>query len=186
MAMASVNDLPWIPFAASRFIESLILRPDSRVFEYGSGGSTVWFAARSGFFVSVENRANWYAQVKRKLEELGRIDKVEYLLRPKGPRGFEPYILAIDDYEPFDVVFVDGRERTSCMKRAVPKIKSGGYLILDNPDLYPPPRGLFTGWESYRFNAFGWDALPGGGIKVAQMWPCNIYRNADERNCQEW
>lgn len=183
----SINDLPWIPFAATRFIEKMILRPDSRVFEYGSGGSTVWLAGRCGFLVTVENRAGLYEEVEKKLIELDRMNNVEYLLRSKGPRGFRPYIDAIDDYEEdFDVVFVDGRERAACMTKAKPRIKPGGYLILDNPDEYPPPRGLFREWESYNFHGYGWEPTA-EGIRVARagLWPCIIYRNVTWENCQE-
>lgn len=186
MAMKVIRDLPWIPFAAARFIEGAILRPDSRVFEWGSGGSTVWWAKRSGFFVSVENRANWHAQVTSALREYGVEDKCEYLLRTKGRNGFANYVSAIDPYEPFDIIFVDGRERAACLKRAVRKIKSGGYIVLDNPDMYPPPRALFKDWELYQFYGYGMQPLPGDVVPVNSKWHCWIWRKATEKNCQEW
>lgn len=186
MAMKHIRDLPWIPFAAARFIETTILTPESRVFEWGSGGSTVWWAKHSGFFVSVENRANWHAKVEAALRKHGVEDKCEYLLRPKNKNGFADYISAIDPYEPFDIVFVDGRERAACLERAKAKVKLGGYVVLDNPDMYPPPRGLFKRWELYQFYGYGMEPFPGNKITVDSKWHCWIWRNADKENCQRW
>lgn len=186
MAMRCVRDLPHIPFAAARFIEAGLLTLESRVFEWGSGGSTVWWAKRSGFFVSVENHPVWYAKVKAALKEHGVEDKCEHLLRPKGRNGFASYVSAIDPYESFDIVFVDGRERAACLKRAVKKVKSGGYVVLDNPDTHPPPRGLFKGWELYQFYGYGMEPVSGSRITVGAKWRCWIWRNANRENCQQW
>jgi hypothetical protein len=49
---------------------------------------------------------------------------------------FRKYVTAIDTYpsESFDIVLVDGRARTSCVSGAWPKVKRGGFLILDNSE----------------------------------------------------
>ncbi|MBI5865097.1 MAG: hypothetical protein HZB38_11440 [Planctomycetes bacterium] len=41
-ASALDDERPWITFAATRFLERAV-RPGSRVFEWGSGGSTLFF-----------------------------------------------------------------------------------------------------------------------------------------------
>lgn len=62
---------------------------------------------------------------------------------PDGPR--DAYVHAIDT-EPdrsFDLVIVDGQDRHDCVLAAMPKVRSGGMLLLDDSqwsDTVPPSR----------------------------------------------
>jgi len=185
MAMRSIRNLPWIPFAAQRFIEATILRPESRVFEFGSGGSTIWWAKRAAHVISVENCSEWLERVQNKLDEWGVADKCELL-----HRATPEYAAAISDYGMFDIVFVDGewrhRCRQKCMRRAKPHVKPGGYMILDNPNMYPPPKRLLEDWECYKFYGYGMLTHPGALRVNPEKWPCWIWRNVTEENCREW
>ncbi len=53
---------PWISFGAIDFL-TRHLRPDTCVFEFGSGGSSFFFARRAGQVLSVENDAVWQQRV---------------------------------------------------------------------------------------------------------------------------
>ena len=48
--------------------------------------------------------------------------------------SFEDYVKSIDEYPNgyFDLITVDGRARPSCALRALPKLKNGGWLLVDN------------------------------------------------------
>ena len=50
--------------------------------------------------------------------------------------SFKKFVTTIDQYPDhyFDLVFVDGRARNSCIKHAIPKVKNGGYILLDDSD----------------------------------------------------
>lgn len=50
--------------------------------------------------------------------------------------NFKKYVEAINTYSDnyFDFVFIDGRARNGCVIASLPKIKNGGYLMLDNSD----------------------------------------------------
>ncbi len=48
--------LPWLTYAFLHFFEPR-LNPDFRMFEYGCGFSTLWYAARVKNIVAVENNA---------------------------------------------------------------------------------------------------------------------------------
>lgn len=53
-------DVPWWTFDAADAVEGFLAsRPAARVFEWGSGASTVWLAKRSGCVVSIEHDAAW-------------------------------------------------------------------------------------------------------------------------------
>ena len=53
---------PWITFAAIELLEKTLSNND-RVFEYGRGGSTIFFAKRAKRFISVEHDIKWYNNV---------------------------------------------------------------------------------------------------------------------------
>jgi hypothetical protein len=50
--------------------------------------------------------------------------------------SFREYVAAIDRYRnsSLDIVLVDGRARMACCFRALPKVRRGGILVLDNSD----------------------------------------------------
>jgi len=50
--------LPWFTYGAIELL-SIVVRSDDRVFEYGSGQSTLWWQARVKEIVSVENDESW-------------------------------------------------------------------------------------------------------------------------------
>jgi hypothetical protein len=123
-------ELPWLPF---RLIDELAERvgTGSRVFEYGGGGSTLWFLAQGAEVVTVEHHPGW-------ADELGRrVGSDRWtLLQRSADDGYADYVRAIEDYpdDSFDVVVVDGRERARCLTAALPKVRPGGLLVVDDAD----------------------------------------------------
>lgn len=123
--------LPWLPFPLIDKLRERLTRLDA-VFEYGGGGSTLFFADRVGKVVTVEHDENWYPILK---DATAHLANVKLSFTP-ADAGFDGYVAAID-HEPdesFDVVVVDGRERVACFTRAIAKVKPGGLLILDDVD----------------------------------------------------
>lgn len=119
---------PWISYRAAVTI-ARDLDMASRVLEFGAGMSTPWFAARTGSVLSLEADPTWLARVKALLQKRG-LDNVELRLRT-------PDNIADLDGIPdgsFDFVLVDGPSRDTCVTAALPKLKRGGRLYLDNTD----------------------------------------------------
>jgi hypothetical protein len=54
--------VPWITYPAFRQLQRLV-KPDWKVFEYGCGGSSLWWAAHTAEVTSVEHDAAWAARV---------------------------------------------------------------------------------------------------------------------------
>ena len=137
-------EIPWFSYAAIDFLGDF-LRPDMTVCEYGSGGSTLFFAQRTRSVYSIEDNAKWYEWVSHRLEAKS-IDNVTLRLCPfdfKNPAGFEDseYLQAMPN-EPFDVIVVDGSEewtqvRPVCFKKAEAQVKPGGIIIVDDSWRYP-------------------------------------------------
>ena len=150
--------LPWMVFSAIAYLKKRS-RPGMRVFEYGSGGSTLFWAARVASVVSVEHDRAWYEKLRPQLRTSENAH-VTYLLAEPEPdpsfgkmsyrdphdyishdqhydgKNFERYAKTIDRYPEayFDVIVVDGRARPSCIKHAIPKLKKGGLLVVDDTE----------------------------------------------------
>jgi hypothetical protein len=121
--------LPWLPFD---LIDDLRERvgPRSRVFEFGGGGSTLFFLDCGAEVLTVEHDPSWMGR----LEELAGTRTWSGLLQPLDDP--DAYVASItehpDDY--FDVVVVDGRERARCALAALSKVRPGGWLVFDDVD----------------------------------------------------
>lgn len=124
---AAGQAIPWITYPALAFIETR-LDPSMVVFEYGSGNSTLWWAARVSKVVSCEHDRNWYTRMQQRIPANVQLCHVE--LESDGSYAKE--ILRYPGM--FDVIVIDGRERVSCAKNAVESLREGGVIILDNSD----------------------------------------------------
>src|SRR5262249_47422963 len=122
-------EIPWLGYRAIKHLDGLIDKK-WKILEFGSGMSTIWFARRCGFIVSIETDDAWFRTVAATLSK-ARIQNADYRLLSKA--GFD----AIEDYADsyFDFALVDGYRRDHAMRAAISKIKIGGYIYLDNSDL---------------------------------------------------
>ncbi|WP_406427826.1 class I SAM-dependent methyltransferase [Streptomyces sp. NBC_01589] len=123
--------LPWLPFRVIERLEKHLTN-ESRVFEFGGGGSTMWFADRVGEVVTVEHDDDWFRALK---DAVSRRDNCQVLYRAADD-DFAGYVGAIANYADgyFDVVVVDGRNRIRCLQSAMGKVRPGGLLILDDSE----------------------------------------------------
>lgn len=183
---------PWITFGAIDFLERF-MKPGHRVFEYGSGGSTLFWLRWTDQVTSVEHDQGWHEMMRKRLEQSGSIDyrlviPVEEPDRthsdPANPehyasddppwrgKSFREYASQIDGFPGghFDVVLVDGRARPSCMLHAISKIRHGGLLVLDNAERsYYLSRiaDQLAGFERHRF--------AGPGPVNKWYWTTDVY-----------
>jgi hypothetical protein len=95
---------------------------NSKVFEYGTGYSTVWWQNKNVNYHAVESDKQWHDMIEDK-------KNIEY--KP----GHHKYIQSIHKYDfKFDVIVIDGIARFDCIKPALEKIKDDGVIIFDNTD----------------------------------------------------
>ena len=165
---------PWLPYRAIDWLEEN-LDSSKSVFEYGSGGGTLFLAQRVGELHSVEHDPEWYEATRDALAAAGV--EVDYILAEASPIdgpevpygvesftstqpesrgfGFESYVRAVDRLPDasLDLVIVDGRARPSCAARALPKVCAGGHILLDNSDRedYRPVFELLAPYERIDF-----------------------------------
>jgi predicted O-methyltransferase YrrM len=144
---------PWIVPAAIGWLRRRI-RSDWSILELGSGRSTVWFARRAGQVISLEDNEFWYPRTK---EHLDRAAMVNVDLRLRPVEDFPREVASLPDSS-FDLVVVDFLEaptvtRIDCLEPARKKVRSGGYLLLDDSDRpgYAAAYELLAGWRERRF-----------------------------------
>lgn len=146
LAMAEL-DVPWWTYGAIDAVDAwLSARPHPiRVFEYGSGASTLWLGRRADEVHSVEHDRAFAellapalsAQVSIRLHvvEAKRTAAPVIASAKEGHRDldFADYVASIDDVGgTFDLVVVDGRARQACLARALRRLSDDGVIVFDN------------------------------------------------------
>ena len=121
--------------------------------EFGSGRSTRWLGKLVGHLISVEHNSKWYETTREQLVE-DEITNVDLRLVPldhpeSAPERIEyspvPNYVAVADGvsdRSLGLAIVDGHYRTNCIRHLVPKIAPGGYLLVDDIDMWPSPESL--------------------------------------------
>jgi len=136
--------MPWWSFGAAREV-GRFLRPDMSVFEFGSGGSSIFLASRAARVTCVEDEEKWSELVRSEAQHR-RLANLEVIHRPfdfHNPLGFSSSAyLASLDAGPYDVIIVDGKEeaeqvRDLCFWKAEDSIKPGGLIVVDDSWRYP-------------------------------------------------
>ena len=155
-------ELPWFAYGAIDFLEEF-LEPHMTVCEYGSGGSTIFFAQRCKRVFSIEDNPQWFNLISSRLHAKA-IHNVTLELRPfdfKNPVGFEhsEYLHAIPN-EVMDVIVVDGTEESTpvrpiCFAKAESRINKNGIIIVDDSWRYPEIRRCHTANRCLTFKSVG-------------------------------
>jgi hypothetical protein len=135
-------DLPWLTRDATSALGSLLNHTDVGL-EFGSGRSTVWFARRLALLTSVEHSPLWHAKVSQMIQDQ-KITNIDYRLRTavgfEDPVSSDNYLDVLAEFADasLDFVLVDGVQRAHCAKAAIPKVRSGGLLVVDNANWFLP------------------------------------------------
>ena len=124
-----IKPYPVLTTAATILLREIALRKS--VFEFGSGGSTLWFAGFVRKLVSIEDDKDWYAVISEALAALERPNtEVRF-----APTKIQPD--AITDTGFYDVVFVDCLTQHSRRRSVIlgaKHVKPGGWLVADDYD----------------------------------------------------
>ena len=139
--------MPWWSFGAVKALEGHLHR-EQRVFEFGSGGSTIYLASRTAKITSVEDDSHWIAAVTKEAKRRG-LQNLDVLYRPfdfwhTDAFPDSSYLNALGN-DKFDIIIVDGREWTDqirdlCFWKAERHVLPGGIIIVDDFWRYPQIR----------------------------------------------
>jgi hypothetical protein len=137
-------DIPWWTLDATKEVDAFLAhRPGARVFEWGSGASTVWLGKRAGEVISVEHDVVWVEQVARRIVAFDHVHLNTVAAASSGQitsskfgfegQYFDEYAAKIDAFDgTFDLIVIDGRAREACLSRAVSRLSSGGIILFDD------------------------------------------------------
>lgn len=152
---------PWLTFGAidyiRRYISDTVRRGSFRVFEYGSGGSTIYWLHHNAQCTSIEHDTIWHSLISNRIDKKSHADyrlcmpQPDISDKPCNPSdpesyasgdvefmgySFRQYVQQIDSFpdDYFDIVLIDGRARPSCIKHSYRKVKKGGLLVIDDTD----------------------------------------------------
>ncbi len=120
---AQGNPLPWLSYPATFFLAPRV-QPHFRVFEFGAGSSTLWWAARASSVSSCEHDAAWAARIATQAPANVRIVHV--------PLGGAYPLAAQAAGERFHVVVVDGRMRAASAASSIDCLTPDGVLVWDD------------------------------------------------------
>lgn len=166
-------DLPWWPFSAIKYIEEKIQFQQFKVFEWGSGASTVWLSRRVLSVVSVEHDKVWSETVNAELFSRGLVNVTVNTITPKdsvsprvssGKKGFVnldffDYVDSINNFGKFDMIVIDGRARVDCWKQASKHLEKGGLIVFDNYNR-----------NRYQIDMTGFKVVYFSGLTPASVW----------------
>jgi predicted O-methyltransferase YrrM len=110
--------------------------------EWGSGRSTPWFAGKLKSLLSIEHNEKWHRIVSTKLPPNAECRLIP--LNHPEPEPTRPiydpipdYVAAVSELEQIDFALIDGHYRQACIRAVLPKLTSGGLLVVDNTDWLP-------------------------------------------------
>ena len=139
--------VPWWTYRAIDVVDGWMAGREEpiRVFEYGSGASTLWLADRAAEIVSVEHHVGFsevmagplaaHPNVRFMVVEAKVADQPTIGSLKPGHDGldFSDYVGTIDRVGGlFDLVVVDGRAREACLRAAIPHLAPHGIIVYDN------------------------------------------------------
>lgn len=147
LAIAEMG-VPWWTYNAIEKVESWLAdrAKPIRVFEYGTGASSIWLSGRVDEVITVEHHRGFAESIGPELAKypnikLHVVEPVESAnpVVPSGKSGaagldFANYVGTIDkvDGGPYDLIVIDGRAREACLRAAVPHLAEDGLILFDN------------------------------------------------------
>lgn len=116
--------LPWMDKSEIGLIISY-LKPSYKMFEWGCGGSTLYFSKYVSLYRSVEHNEKWFNKISPKIEKNTEL----YLYN--NTDNYISYINAVKKHNTiYDAILVDGRQRLACAIAAKDFIKPNGILFV--------------------------------------------------------
>lgn len=129
------NPIPWFTYPAVEFLTER-LNNTMKVFEFGSGNSTLFFADRVSQIISVEHSKDWYSKISKQSPQNSKIiytkavDSLEYLNALKKIK------------QKFDIIIVDGIYRNDCLYESINYLTESGVIILDDSERLEYSEGI--------------------------------------------
>jgi len=142
--------------------------------EWGVGGSTLYFPSKlekKSKWISIEHNKSW-SELIQKLIENDQRNEVHYVLPNSYPwtdsfsdgsdTDLQDYIEFPSRFGKFDLIFIDGRARVPCLKKALTLLNPNGAVILHDAGR----EHYHLGFDGYKHSLLFTGSIPGMGIWI--------------------
>lgn len=131
---SSINErgepIPWYTYPAIEFLNQFDFS-DKKVFEFGSGNSSLYWSEKCLSLISIEHDQDWFNKIRNNIRSNQRL----FLRKNK-----DEYVKSIINHEfetKFDIIIIDGVFRQDCAIEVEKNLNlESGMVILDNSDWY--------------------------------------------------
>lgn len=156
---------PWLTYGAILMLEQLKMK-DFNILEFGSGGSTIFFANRVKHVTSFDTNKEWVSKVKGRADKdfpnitinCGIMDSFLKFLKNEPDRSY-------------DLILIDSdpklTNRLELAKMSASKLKMNGWMIIDNYGRWGLRAFAPKGWKMYTFDDVSWN---GNGTRILQKY----------------
>lgn len=144
--------VPWMNYTVVTLLRDRLTK-DLRLFEFGAGHSTSFYAQLVASVKSVEYDQAWVETVRRTMPA-----NVELVYQPKDVDGKYCRVIRSSGAS-YDVVVIDGWDRVNCIRQSIDALADRGVIVLDDAQRAEYREGI-----DYAI-AMGFSALPLEGLK---------------------
>lgn len=158
------DPIPWMTYPAIEFLSSRV-QTGMRVFEFGTGYSTLWWASRVSSVTTCDHHPEWHAKIRAIAPQNVQLMLVELTADGAYCRA------ARSTGNQYDLLIIDGRDRVNCARQSLEAVSPTGVIIWDNSN-----RTRYI--EGYAWlKAHGWRDLVfhGMGPSSAQAWSTSVF-----------
>ncbi|SES92277.1 cytidylyltransferase domain-containing protein [Anaerobranca gottschalkii] len=143
--------IPWMTYPAIDFLEKRV-KKHFKVFEFGCGFSTLWWAKKVDTVVACEHNSAWVQAIKENLPTNAKIIYVD-ISKEDYPNSI------LKTGEKYHIVVIDSRDRIDCAKVAVNSLLPDGIIIWDDSQRTKDDEGkeyiLAQGFKKIEFTGMG-------------------------------
>lgn len=118
----------WYTYPALRFLEQVDFSGKS-ILEFGSGNSTLWWAARADRVTALENDAAWYGHLGAQLQPNASVHLVDFEVNARS-------VSLCKQLGPYNVIVIDGLDRLGFSRVCQEWLSEDGVIIVDNSEGY--------------------------------------------------
>lgn len=129
------NPIPWFTYPAVEFLTER-LNNTMKVFEFGSGNSTLFFAERANQIISVEHNKDWYNKISKQSPANSKI------IYAKADHSNEYLDVLKMSNQKFNIIIVDGIYRNECLIESISYLSENGVIILDDSERLEYSEGI--------------------------------------------
>ena len=136
------NPIPWYAYPAVEWLQHRIRKSD-RVFEWGAGASTLYFAPLVKEVISIEHDSEWVRKLRARVPENVTLVCRGHAMHANAKDEGAGYADVMSEYSPpFDIIAIDGINRNECAEQAALGIGDKGIVIFDDSHRPQYRRGM--------------------------------------------